>query len=253
MIYAQPGSTFEAILEGVATGLVGTVGVRVIDPPVGDVITARTTSGITEQPAGSGVYATELVAPTVRGVYLVVWDIVVGGTPLTPDDTFTEQLEVTMSIPSGPGDLTGPTYYASVQDVRDELGDDGDSLDDAEVVRLIIDAEDLVDEYLGARCVDPTTGRKVVRADVEEWQWTKLNRATTKLAALLHTDPDLTGVLYSEVSGPEFSVKGREGSRFGSSIDALLNQSGLRGLPNGLGSISMAGGRSSRGGELLAN
>lgn len=99
MIYARTGDTFEAVLEGAPSGLEGTIGVRVIDPLAGTTVIARSTAGIVEAPAGSGVYVAELTAPADPSVLLVVWDIVEGGDPLTPDSTFTDQLEVIASAP----------------------------------------------------------------------------------------------------------------------------------------------------------
>ena len=55
-IYASPSATIEAALQGAATGLVGTLGVRIIDTPSGATFLARTTTGIVENVAGSGIY-----------------------------------------------------------------------------------------------------------------------------------------------------------------------------------------------------
>lgn len=120
MIFALSGGTFEAILEGAPTNLVGTVGIRLIDPPSGDVIIERRTTDIVEEPAGSGVYATEGQIPEDLdiGDYLIVWDTVPGGAPLTPDTTFTEQLRVTAFVPSGEAGAT----FASIDDVQARLG-----------------------------------------------------------------------------------------------------------------------------------
>jgi len=73
-IHAQPGATFEVGASGLASGLVGTIGVRIIDTPTGTTLLARTTSGINEQPPGSGYYTVTLTAPTAQGTYSVVFD-----------------------------------------------------------------------------------------------------------------------------------------------------------------------------------
>ena len=89
---ARPTGTYEAVLEGALPGLT-TVGVRVIDPPAGDVVTARVqgvAGGIVE--SAPGVYAKVMTAPGTVGDYLVVWDY---GDPLDADQQFTEQLRVT--------------------------------------------------------------------------------------------------------------------------------------------------------------
>lgn len=95
MIYAAPSTSFEATLSGAPTGLVGTLGVRIMDG-VGGTTVARTTSGIVETPAGSGVYVATLIAPSSTGQYQVVWDT---GT-LGPTTTTAEDLTVTSSVPT---------------------------------------------------------------------------------------------------------------------------------------------------------
>jgi hypothetical protein len=105
MIAAAPGATFEASLQNAPTGLVGTIGVRIMDGQ-GATTTARTTTGIVETPAGSGIYVATLTAPTTAGTYQVVWDT----GSVTPSTTAVDDLIVTstasaVSVPSG-ADLT---------------------------------------------------------------------------------------------------------------------------------------------------
>ncbi len=93
MIYTAPSTTFEAIADGFATGLVGTIGIRVRDNAGNDTI-ARTTAGIAEDIAGSGIYRAQFTAPAVAGQYTIVWDNASG--------TYaTEDLIVSYSAPSG--------------------------------------------------------------------------------------------------------------------------------------------------------
>jgi hypothetical protein len=73
MIFADVGDTYEAVAEGFATGLTGTLGVRVRDNTGSDTL-ARTTAGIAEDIAGSGIYRVTLPAISVAGQYTVVWD-----------------------------------------------------------------------------------------------------------------------------------------------------------------------------------
>lgn len=80
MIFAKPSTSFESTATGFTTGLTGTIGVRVTDG-VGGTTIARTTSGIVETPAGSGVYVATLTAPVNVGQYQVTWDD--GGSPAT--------------------------------------------------------------------------------------------------------------------------------------------------------------------------
>lgn len=73
MIFVKPSKTFEASASGFNSGLVGTIGVRVVDGQ-GATSIARTTSGIVESPAGSGVYTATLTSPADVGQFQVVWD-----------------------------------------------------------------------------------------------------------------------------------------------------------------------------------
>lgn len=123
-----------------------------------------------------------------------------------------------------------PGAYTTPHELRTELTVDATVLTDEDANQLIATAEDLIDEDLGARPVDIVTGRKVIRDQVEVWQWTKLARATVKLAALLYRKPDLLAQRYTSVRGPDFAFSGPVGSRFGDEVDAPLNQSGLRRL-----------------------
>lgn len=110
MIYAKPGDTFTAVLQGAATGLAGTLGVR-IERGDGTTATARTTAGIIELEAGSGAYAkNDLVAPGDAGTFIVLWDTG-GGTP-----TFaSEELVVNdLGAPIIPGAAGYPSRAALV-------------------------------------------------------------------------------------------------------------------------------------------
>lgn len=73
MLRAAPGAEFEAYTSGFATGLVGTIGVRVRDGQGADAI-AHTTAGIAEDIASSGIYRATLTAPELAGQFWVVFD-----------------------------------------------------------------------------------------------------------------------------------------------------------------------------------
>lgn len=99
--------------------------------------------------------------------------------------------------------------YSTPEMVRDRLGVDETTLPDDRAVRLILAAEDAIDVVLGPRPVDAATGRKVMEADVEPWQWERLQRAATELAARAFTDPQLLGgQRWQEVAGPDFRFRG---------------------------------------------
>lgn len=73
-IEASPSGSFYAVCTGFASGLTGTLGVRVVNDATSATVTARTTSGITENPASSGRYVYSGTAPSSAGKYSVVWD-----------------------------------------------------------------------------------------------------------------------------------------------------------------------------------
>lgn len=111
MIYARPGDQFVATLEGAATGMAGTIGVR-IENTDGTNQTPRTTSGIVEIEPDSGVYTVTLTAPTTRGKYIVLWD---DGAP-TPEYA-PEELTVTSTLPEDWEGLS-PEAVTDPRDVR---------------------------------------------------------------------------------------------------------------------------------------
>lgn len=69
----QPAATFEATFDQLETGLVGVAGWRINDGQ-GATVTTRSTTGVIEDPAGSGSYNITGVAPSVAGSYNVVFD-----------------------------------------------------------------------------------------------------------------------------------------------------------------------------------
>lgn len=80
-----PLKPFEATTSGWATGLAGTIGVRVLDN-AGATTIARTTAGIVELVAGSGIYVVTLTAPAAGGHYSIVWDA--AGAYSEPEDLY---------------------------------------------------------------------------------------------------------------------------------------------------------------------
>lgn len=93
MITADPGTVFSASVSTGASGQVGLLAVQVVIPGEQLVVIPRTTVGITEFPAGSGVYGVELKAPLAPGLYQVIWDTA-GAGPLTTANVITDQLVV---------------------------------------------------------------------------------------------------------------------------------------------------------------
>lgn len=130
--------------------------------------------------------------------------------------------------------ITGEPYYCTNDDVRAEPGLSG--LSDADATRLIEDAEDIVDDLLGAWPINLITGRKIYNVGALDWQLAKLARATAKIAALIYANPDLFRQRqYKSVRGPDFAFTDETGpggitSIVGRDVMAILGQSGLRRL-----------------------
>lgn len=77
MIYAEENADFTAVLWNQTTGLTGTLTVGIFNPQTASYVVSPTTSGITETPAGSGVYLADLTCPPVledAAIYLILWD-----------------------------------------------------------------------------------------------------------------------------------------------------------------------------------
>lgn len=110
---AAPSTPVEVTVSGYATGLVGTLGVRVIDLAGGTVV-ARQTVGIVEEVAGSGSYAATLTVPASSGHYAILWD---SGGALTPASVAVEDLFVSAAPVDGilvsPGAAFKTSYQAA--------------------------------------------------------------------------------------------------------------------------------------------
>lgn len=106
-ITAAPGATIEASVANFPTGLTGTVRYRVLDN-AGATTSGPTTTGITEYPAGSGVYTVSFAAPATGGQYTILWDT---GT-LGPATSATEDLVVQGVATAAAAAVGGTFSYA---------------------------------------------------------------------------------------------------------------------------------------------
>ncbi len=113
-IYAVSGATIEAVLLAQETGKVGTYRISILDTPGDSYWLNPTTSGITESPAGSSVYAWTGTAPVTVGTYTVVWDAGTSSQVLAIEDLIVSSGGVQPVGPSG-GDL------CTLADVRQAL------------------------------------------------------------------------------------------------------------------------------------
>lgn len=112
---------------------------------------------------------------------------------------------------------------------------DADPPSDATLEQTIDAAEDRIDGWLGGwpiRDTGPSAGRKIVETEIMVWQWQKLKRATARLAARLHENPNLLApARYDRVKGPDFEKQGPSSPTAQLADVALpLNASGLRRL-----------------------
>jgi hypothetical protein len=194
------GESFKRTLYGVPTGLVGTIGVRILD---GDdvVVTARSIAGIAEYPAGSGVYTATLTAPDTGGQYVVVWDT--GGSA----PTFASE-DITVRAQAAAG-----SRYAAISDVRDytaqalDVSDD-DLQDILERAERDVDGE-LIEPVPWGR--DETTGLKYDPTSLETWRAAALNRAVCAQTEyrLAMGEDFFVRAQHATERGPDFAVSGQ--------------------------------------------
>jgi len=147
VIYALPGASFEAVTDFGTDGLTGTIGVRVVDN-VGNTVVARTTAGIIEYPATSGIYQVTLTAPLLAGQYSVTWDD-------ADDHWATDDLVVTedspITVPSTPaGEEGGPCTSWNTGDDLIACGVE-ESSDGADLDYWALVASELMFEFSGRR------------------------------------------------------------------------------------------------------
>lgn len=142
MIQAAPSTTVEATVSGAPTGLVGTIGVRIMDGQGGTSV-ARTTSGIVESPGGSGIYTATLTAPTQAGQYVVAWDTG-GGSPTWAAE---DLLVAVGPTPGVPGTGWRPDY-TDLATMKGYLRVSG-TADDAVLQAAISAASRAIDQHTG--------------------------------------------------------------------------------------------------------
>lgn len=125
-LYATPGATFEAFLQGVPS--TPTVRVRVVDTPSGSTVYGPSSTGVVENPAGSGLFYVALAAPLVVGTYAVQWDYNVA-TPVAAD-----LLVVSGAVPAS--SIATGTDLCALDEVKTQANIDT-SADDSEIADVI--------------------------------------------------------------------------------------------------------------------
>lgn len=114
MIQANPGTEFTAGVSTGVTGQVGLLAVQIVLPADEQTMVPRTTAGIVEFPAGSGVYGVTLIAPNPAGAYMLIWDWA-GTDPITVANSYVEQLTVNViPIELGDGVTLGPDVSGGI-------------------------------------------------------------------------------------------------------------------------------------------
>lgn len=113
----QAGVAFEFTMSGFPTGLVGTVGVTILDKNEA-VVTARDTTGFAESQingVGTGIYSKQITIAN-PGEYKVIGD---KGLPVTPSGVAIEDVEITVGAPV----FAGPTGsdLCTLADVRQQM------------------------------------------------------------------------------------------------------------------------------------
>ena len=159
-IYAHPGATAFSELDGAPTGLIGTIGFRIIRKSDNVEVAPRTIAGIVESPAGSGRYQATFTAPTAKGDYTVFWDL---GT-VTPETTTSDDLVVTNNlaeiIEGEPGRILTLEEYRTRRQLTEASTERDEALEAA-----LASAEDSVLQYTGR---DFTTAQGV---ETREFPW----------------------------------------------------------------------------------
>jgi hypothetical protein len=133
VLYAAPSTTVEAVADGFTTGLAGVIGYRLRDNQGADLI-ARTTTGITEDIAGSGIYRTQFTAPATAMQATVVWDN--GAGVYATEDLVVSTVPLVTVVTTPPAAATPPTTAGLTRgQLRAELQATGFNNTTADVIR----------------------------------------------------------------------------------------------------------------------
>lgn len=176
-VNVHPSTSFEFVAK-FPTGLAAVLGVRIIDN-VGGTTLARTT-GFSEYPAGSGVYAITLTSPGTAGQYSLVVDDADGH--WATDDLFVTSQDVETVV--GDGNL-----YITVDDLRAILGTTGETYDDTAIVLACNSASRGIDAFKGTWYYPLTQTRKYSCRDRRDLTL-PVDDIVTVTSILIDTDGD---------------------------------------------------------------
>jgi hypothetical protein len=157
------------------------VGVQIVDPGTQAVISARTTLGVVEYPADTGIYTKVLTAPTTEGQYLIVWDTgIVGDLRYASED-----LVVAYSAPVPYG--VSPPGLAQLTDVK-RVAKVTTTEYDADLTEFLATADEIIRERVGN--LDLATGATTRLWDVRADGYVPIPRNVTVTA--VRTYPSAT-------------------------------------------------------------
>lgn len=134
-----PGATFETFSPALASGLTGTIGVRIRTSTGADFL-PRTTAGIAadDTVGATSIYRATLTAPTTSGQYWVVWDNAT---------TLSDPVELIVTF-SAPTTSTG-SVYATRNELKTALALTGQTYADADIDRACAAASRAIDNKTG--------------------------------------------------------------------------------------------------------
>lgn len=156
-IYAVGGATIEAVLFALETGRVGTYRVSILNTPGTTYFLNPTTAGISESPAGSGLYAWSGTAPVTIGQYSIVWDAGTNAGVLGTEDLYITATGTQPVVSSG----TNLTTRAAVKTFLETTDTDRDSAIDA----AISQASSAISRYCAREFTPITSTTRTVTVD----------------------------------------------------------------------------------------
>lgn len=142
-MFVDPEAIYEAAVDTGESGLVGVIGLLVVDNQ-SNVTTPFSTAGIIETPDLSGVYAATRVAPDSFGHYTIVWQLDTGET-FGIDELFVGGAEGFVPAP-----VTSHDYIVAEQ-LKSTLEMSGLTFADDDIAVSITAASRAVDEITGRR------------------------------------------------------------------------------------------------------
>lgn len=164
--YVAPGAAISSrlALGPEDTGLVGTVRFRLVDDDStpDDPVIGPTTTGIIEDPSGSGTYLWRGIAPTTMGKYAPLWDKG-AGTPLIPDTDIVVTANAALPFtPSG-------NEYVTRAELKAMLNLGGETYADADIDVAVEAASRAIDNYKRTRFYPSAETRYYTASAGDEW------------------------------------------------------------------------------------